>query len=232
MRIVFFTDCMSIGPDYIDESMRYPGLIQKAFPECEIIVRGASGATTQDSVKVLNEIVDLNPDIVVYGYGINDALPRGLHRHQRAFIIKSMYKLKLNKSMRLFLRSYFLNPLEYILQRVVQPKHYFSRVEMRANILHCVETCAKNDAFVIVMSINPVLNYRFVNSDYYIEQYNETIKDLCSEKKIPYVDIFQNFKENYGKRVLANDNFHYGALGHEIAANEIIPLIKNYMNER
>lgn len=225
MKIVIFTDCMSIGPNYVNDELRYPGIIQEMVLDDEIIVKGASGATTKDSLLVLDEIIKMKPDIVIYGYGINDALPRGLHRHQRAYLIRCMYKLKFPPKTRLFLRRFFLNPLEYILQFFLKPKHYYEISETRKNIEVCIDKVIENHAKAIVLGINPVSNYRFVNSSHYISKYNDTIRELCVEKNVEFINVFEHFMENDVESVLAEDKFHYGHTGHRIVANELIKVI-------
>lgn len=226
MKIVFFTDCMSISPNSISDSLKYPQLIAQKYPFCTVVIKGSSGTTTGDSINSLDEILKLSPDLVVYGYGVNDALPRGLYREQRAKLIRAMFKAKLSKKKRLFVRKYFLNPLEYILQFINKPKHYLSKLETENNINTCIEAFKRIESDVIVLNINPVCNYRFVHANRHITNYNDLISKKTLELNVDLVDVFKVLNKNNLDDVLAEDKFHYSELAHQLVANELIEIME------
>lgn len=220
-KIVFFTDCISIDPVGVPENERYPGMIAEAYPDIEMVVDGSCGATTEEAVAKVATIIEMKPDVVIFGYGLNDALPRGLHRYQRAAIIRSMYSLKLNNQLRLMARSVFLNPLEFVMQIVAKPKNYFSVDQMIANMDFCIQEMMKQGIRVIVVNINPVGNYRFIHAQKFVEVYNQAISSYCEQNKLPLVDVFELFKNYKYSEVLSEDKFHYSFLGHQLVAAKL-----------
>lgn len=221
-KIVFFTDCMSISPEELDENLMYPGLVEKSGKKYKCIVKGSSGTTTEDSLNDIDDALNLKPDYIYYGYGVNDALPRGLHRYQRAKIIRLMFKLKISKRGRLFLRKNFLNPLEFLSQYLFKSKYYITEEETRDNVIQIIEKCKKNNVLVSIIGINPVKNYRFRKADVDIIRYNRVLKKICDEYSLEFIDVYKLFTDANLDEVLDVDKFHYSAKGHNLVASEIL----------
>ena len=234
MNILFFTDCMSIGPEYLDASEMYPGLVGKYCEEKygiqpDIDTISGSGETTSEAVDKLNEVEKKGKkfDWIIFAYGINDALPRGLKRSTRGRIIRSMYSLRLNKRIRLFARAFFLNPLEMIMQYIRKPIQYNSILEFTENVkLILTELKRYTDEKPIFISINPILNYRFKNGNFYLKQYNDRIIQELENMNIDCIDVFKLFFNERLRDYLANDKFHYSKLGHQLVASAIITSVE------
>jgi len=221
MKILLYTDCMSFNPE-VEEALRYPALLAAAFPDCEIKTFGLSGMTTIESVENAFKIVEEKPDFVVFGFGVNDALPRGLKRTTRASIIRFSYTVHMSKQMRLLYRKYFLNPLEYIMQLLSKPKHYQTTAEMISNIDKCISLFRENGIKTVLINIAPVLNYRFIHGNEFIKIYNEAIGEYCRNNDIRYVDAFELFCKIGMEKALNYDKFHYSYLGHKAVAESLI----------
>lgn len=224
LKIILYTDCMSIDIQ-VDEEFRYPTLLKKAFPEAEILTVDLDGMTTLESQENISRIMDENPDIVVYAFGVNNALPRGLTRKCRGVIIRWSYKVKLSKKLRLHFRTCFLNPLEYIMQIITKPKYYFTIQETISHIDKCMDAFKKRDIRTILINIAPVLNYRFIDANRHIAQYNNAVNEYCIKKEIPFVDAFGIFNEIGLENALSKDKFHYTAASHKSVAEELIRVI-------
>lgn len=226
MKILLYTDCMSINTQ-VDEDRRYPAIVQSAFTLYEVKVIFLSGMTTSESVESLNQALEENADIVVYGFGVNDALPRGLKRVTRGALIRWSYNLKMTKQMRLWYRSFFLNPLEHIMQLFGQTKHYLTIEEMIKNIDKCIMSFRNNGAKTVMINIAPVANYRFIHSSKHIKPYNGAIDQYCLNHDIEQIDAFNLFCNIGIREALGKDKFHYSELGHKAVAEKLIEILKN-----
>lgn len=235
VKILFFTDCMSIGPDYLDDSKYYPQIIKSYFESNQdenvtIKIISGSGETTIEALEKLKAISTLNEkfDAIVFAYGINDALPRGLQRTTRSTIIRNMFKLKFNESIRLFARTFFLNPLEFINQIISTPKFYVTSEQYVNNIIYILNELNKlTNGKIIYISINPILNYRFINGNYFLKNYNDKLKSALSDSKYFFVNLFEMFSSDNYKEYLANDKFHYSELAHKLVAESITKILES-----
>lgn len=225
MVVFFLTDCMSINEE-VPEALRYPDIVRQHFIDLQIHVIGLSGATTNEALEQVRKVSDCHPDVVVYAFGINDALPRGLKRAQRAKLIRTMYKVQMTKALRLAFRTYLLNPLEYVMQHVGKPKHYATDRQMIDNIDHCMKLFKDEGMSSIIINLNPVLNYRFVHANEHIARYNDAIKVYCEENDIAVVDAFSLFYKIGLPKALASDRFHYSKEAHRAVADKLIAIIQ------
>jgi len=224
---------MSIGPEYYNENKKYPYLVKeylgkKINREIDIELIPGSGETTGEALNKLKDIVQRGKryDFVIFAYGINDALPRGLKRETRGKIIRAMYSLKFNEKMRLFARAYFLNPLEFIMQLVRKPLHYNDINTFIGNVNYILEQLGSlADKKLIYISMNPVLNYRFVNSNIHIGEYNDKLLEVLDKKCFDYINVCKLFSSGRTEKYLADDKFHYSRIGHRAVADEIIKLL-------
>ncbi|MFT9494661.1 SGNH/GDSL hydrolase family protein [Anaerosolibacter sp.] len=231
MKILIYSDCMSIGPEHLKPGEKYGEILQQKYKKAEVVVMGYSGQTTTEGLATIDEAKKQNADIVILGWGVNDALPRGLRRETRAKIIRSMYTLRLGQQLRLAARSLFLNPLEYAMLKLRKPYFYLRSEDTRANFVSMIEGLKLSGTKkIIVLSIAPVLNYRFVHANDYIQQYNEVLKDLWKLNNVTFLDIYAGFEQHGFEKCLDTDLFHYSALGHTIAAEKIITEIDSYIN--
>ncbi len=224
MKILFFTDCMSIGGG-VPHDLMFPSIVAHNFLLCEIDNVVLDGMTTGEAAQEIEKVVDRCPDIVVFGFGVNDALPRGLRREQRGALIRWTYRVGMSKKIRLAFRTIFLNPLEYAKQVITKPKHYFTIDGMISNIDYCMSAFHERGIQTVLINIAPVLNYRFINALKHIEEYNRAIHGYCKSKSIPVVDAFTIFNEIGPGKALAKDRFHYSEASHKAVAVELIKII-------
>jgi len=229
MRVLFFTDCMSID-DKVPSDLRYPSIVGHNFPMFVIDTIALNGMTTGEAAQEIENVIDRHPDIVVFSFGVNDALPRGLRREHRGALIRWTYKVGMSKKLRLAFRTIFLNPLEYAMQIITKPKHYFTIDGMILNIDHCMSAFHERGIKTILINIAPVLNYRFINALKYIEEYNRAIHEYCKSKSVPLVDAYSLFNDIGLEKALAKDRFHYSEASHKAVAAEVIKII-NKMKE-
>jgi len=224
MKVLIFADCMAI--DRLEgKGQSYPNILMESFPEHVFDLITLDGQTTYESILKLKEIKGY--DLVIYGIGINDSLPRGLSREQRSRLIQYMYKLRMSKKQRMVCRKMFLNPLEHLLQRLREPKHYYKIEETLEHLNQVKNHFVEQNTRMLFILINPIGNYRFVNANHYIHIYNEAIKRFCDENNFGYVNTEVLFLESGIENVLAEDSFHYSAKGHEEVAKRLVKKIEN-----
>ena len=220
---------MSHSPADLDISLRYPHLLKTALEkahnqEISITIASARGATTFEAIELLNEVKknNITYDMIIVAYGINDALPRGLTRQTRSRLIRLMYTLKLNKTLRLACRYFLLNPLEYCMQYLHRP-YFYNDIDTFVNNILCImdvlNTFSKNKPVYILP--NPISNYRFRDANTYIEKYNSAVTTRLHEKKYPIINTFKVFRSNQLSDYLAADLFHYGPYGHQAVAETL-----------
>lgn len=240
MNILFLADCMAIGPDHLNKSDLYPYLVKEFIEvnygeDADIEIIPGSGETTLEALTKLASITNSNRkyDLIFFAYGINDGLPRGIQRSTRGKIIRAMYKLKFSEKLRLLARAYFLNPLEFVMQYLRKPIFYNDKVGFIKNTIHVLNEMQKiSSGKVIYISINPILNYRFVKGNSYLKTYNDEIIRTLSDTKFRVVDVFSLFLIDKLESFLDVDKFHYSSLGHEIVANAICEVLEKHFNEK
>lgn len=223
--IIFYTDCMSIAPTDVGESQLYPQLAMSCIDD-DYKVISKSGATTKESVEKFEYILELNPKKIIYSFGVNDALPRGLKRQTRSKIIRFMYTIKMSEKQRLIFRKSILNPLEFFLGIFFRDRHYVNLVDFEMNIEYIVNQCLSNDIEIILLNIAPVKNYRFVNSKKHIINYNVVINKIVEKYSLKFINVFDEFCKEGEIKSLAEDRFHYGLRGHELVAKKLIRILR------
>jgi lysophospholipase L1-like esterase len=230
MRLVVYGDCIPIDPVNLDEGKRFPGLISSAFGDLSVEVLAYSGETTLESKNNINELLDKKPDFVILNWGLNDALPRGLKRINRSRAIRTLYKLRMGKTLRWISRTFLLNPLECLLQFIRKPRFYYSVEETCGHFKYLFEAIRKKnrETVIITVSITPIANYRFRHANKYIKLYNDAIRQLCEKEGSEFIDIYSIFIARGLKVTLGTDKFHFSARGHSIAAEEIKKVLDKY----
>ncbi len=211
--------------DWTPIESRYTSIVRRSFPSFELNTFVLDGMTTLESRDRIGEAVSKNPDITVYAFGVNDALPRGLTRNGRGSMIRFSYRVGMSKKFRHIYRTCFLNPLEYVMQILAGPKHYFSIPETISHIDTCINELQKSGSKIILINIAPVQNYRFIHAQSHIVRYNCAIQEYCAKQDIPVVDAFSILNGIGLDNALAIDKFHYSEAAHKEVAAELTKII-------
>ena len=241
LRVLVFSDCMSYGC-WIPKAKEafYPAVLEKLLEQEGVgaVVENASGSgeTTGDSLSRLEkDVLTREFDLLVYQCGINDALPRGLTRDQRGRIIRGMYRLGMNEKMRSLARTYFLNPLELVALKLRGPRYYSSVDQTSQNLVHTINRIRnyfnqKMPNFVV--SVNPVLNYRFGDAIHHVLACNQALQEVCgSMEDVWYVDTCSAFMREDLPSLLDADKFHLSEKGHLIMAENICGRMMEYLQK-
>lgn len=95
--------------------------------------------------------------------------------------------------------------------------------KFQSNILSLIKIAQKYTKKILIIGLTPVDETKtnpipwspdkFYNNER-IRQYNKILKDICGEKKIPFVDILEKFKGKEKK--LLFDGLHPNSKGHEL----------------
>lgn len=108
----------------------------------------------------------------------------------------------------------------------------------RENMTGLITKAKKLAEKVIVVGITPVeeekvsptpwnTNKIFKNSG--IEEYNQTLQDICEQEKIDFVDIYGEFMKQSDYKELLHDGLHPNSKGHEIIFSLVNDLVKKYL---
>lgn len=103
-------------------------------------------------------------------------------------------------------------------------------LELSFNVIEKAESVIKvpivviNEPILISLGKNSDIRYNFYYPRWAFDQFRESIKQLLTEKKIPYYDFFQLVPEN----LFTNSAIHMNKQGVQILANNIKTIIISY----
>ena len=105
--------------------------------------------------------------------------------------------------------------------------------KFKDNVQKLIKLAQKFSSKIIFVGLTPVDEAKItpiswdINKPYknnYIEKYNEIIKKVCKENKIPFIDVFKKLRPiNY--QILLEDGLHPNSEGHE----KIFEIIKDFL---
>lgn len=126
-----------------------------------------------------------------------------------------------------------INDSQYILsenQHRVSPKKY------KENLLALAQKAKQHKADIIFVGLTPVDDSRVdpipwkPESSYkleFVQKYEEILKEVCKEQKLPFVELMGKFMDNNFK-VLLTDGLHPNTEGHKVMYEEV----KKYLQEK
>ncbi len=105
-----------------------------------------------------------------------------------------------------------------------------SAEEYQKNMRQIIKIAKKHTKDVVIISLtpvdesitNPFENTYFTNSR--VEEYNEVLKKLCEEEKLPFIDVYHEIKD---KTELLEDGLHPNSEGYEM----MYSIIKDFLVE-
>lgn len=107
--------------------------------------------------------------------------------------------------------------------------------EYKDNMHQLVDKARGHDAELIVVGLTPVDKRvdpvpwypAFAVKQSLIEQYEEALREVCKNSKIPFIDVMRKFTENNPSELLS-DGLHPNTKGHELIYKEVL----NYLTEK
>lgn len=218
-KILIMTDSLALarigkGEDkHVFYEETWPELVKKCLPvdEFEIQRFSMGHASVSDIEKQLKYWRLYEPDVVIFQIGLNDALPRVLHKYELEFCEKYEYiglkiKTYVNKFPRLFRR----------LRNIT----YFSKEGFRQKILK-LNKFFKNSYFIEMLynkesEPSHLPNYYKKN----IDEYTHAMSNIEDIGLIRVNDILNSRNDAF-----ISDGFHLTASGHKIIAEKVIEAI-------
>ena len=99
-------------------------------------------------------------------------------------------------------------------------------------IINLLRRYTKNILFVGLTPVNESQTNHggasfFLNSN--IKKYNDIIRDVCAEKNVYFVEIFNKWISDNYLNLLAEDGIHLNEFGHRKIFNEIEPLVSSFL---
>ena len=173
-------------------------------------------------------LIDSNSYYLVYNLGIfgnntNDLIER--------FEFETKQRLKENDET-IIIFAIGINDSQFVHS---ENKNRTPLEKFKANIQKLIKLAQKFSSKIIFVGLTPVDEAKTTpipwNTDKsyrneYIQQYNQTIKEVCREKKIYFIEIFEKLK-NADCQKLLEDGLHPNSDGHQ----RIFEIVKEFLIE-
>jgi len=243
IRIAFIGDSLTFGQGVArGDTFAYKTgrMLQREFPGAwvEAINFGHPGFNvTQNLLRLKNEVLRFNPDIVVYGYCINDFTNR-FTTH------KFMAKMKEGKR-----RFSFLRPLEHFSRLAYYVDwisvHLFSHIkplhdewlnnsldpqknrafpDMEQDLKELISLLAQRNGVLIIF---PIFNSNDEDSTPYYRKARFLAVHDCERMSCSYIELFPYLKSRSIRQWWVNaDDHHPNPRGHELVARLLVDELK------
>ncbi len=212
-KILIMTDSLGLGR-YVSKDQAYlniedtwPELLKRSLPELIIHSHGQGHAGFSDIEKQLKYWKMFEPDMVIFQVGLNDCLPRALHRHESEFLDK--YKRVASS----------ISPLVSKFRKRLRKHRRISYHDQRSFESISAKTYGHfKNSYILEM----IYDKRRTNENFYdgyqehIERYNEILHSVARDA---FIEI--NTKMNRHRDMFFNDTFHVDKDGHRLIFEEI-----------
>ena len=252
-RIIIIGDSFTFGWGIKNSENIYSRVLQKKLDEeygndkFEVINLAQNGFSTADVVDVFKGIgLNLNPDLIIYGYHPNDAEGPGsfigfeklfFHHFLRPYEVG--YFLYQNSFAYYFLESRLKNVIRYLGLEGKTYQDYITHLysdsnpffeEQKSYFREFIETGKKNNISVMI------INFPFISdfSNYPFDFINEYIEKNTLSNEALYIDMFDYFSQykNPDDLTVSFLDGHMNELGHNITANAIFNEVQNLVNSK
>ena len=208
-------------PMYLEE------LLTQEYPDLTVQNAGISGYSSFQGLRRVKEILEFQPDLILFSFGANDAMRVAMSDAEYAR--RATYSLALERLMLKFrvghlLRAILDRPWGGARERVV-PR--VSLEEYRANLLELIRTCRRRQVTVVVLTrpfTGPSPHEWWWKN--FAPQYNEAVLQVARHQGVPVIDVFAAFQR---RDALFIDESHLTEDGYrrmaEFIAREIRPLV-------
>lgn len=186
-RVVILGDSLSMPRP--EEGVRYEDtyahLLHREGYEVVNRSKRANDTSMQTAIQNLqDDIIEIEPDIIVVFLGIVDCAPR----------IFSRFESKLLSFLPGMIRRKILNFVSWHRYRItkIRNKTYVSQNEYRKNILKLIDTANDNGSKIVFVNTiettkeNDLRSFNFIQN---IKNYNQVLADVCKKKEIALIDI-------------------------------------------
>ncbi|MHA1729856.1 MAG: SGNH/GDSL hydrolase family protein [Promethearchaeota archaeon] len=184
-----------------------------------LLARAANHCKYQSKkLKILYDLKQFNPDIVIIHLGFPAAAPRLFTESQQFYFQAIPFYLR--KSI-----INFLSQKRYFFTRKF-PKVYVPLLEFKYYYQKLLREIKKIGAFPIIINImkpNQGLIKRSYNIQENIKKYNNILSILSRKNKCPLIDVYKMVEKNPELRW--KDGIHLTALGHQQLTRALIKII-------
>lgn len=246
MKYIIMGDSISEGIG--SKKMNYESTLLQYCPKIHLIKNYAkTGTTIEYANKIVDEVIECQPDIaiIMYGcvdaqirpnleknkYGICSLIPRrykiGGMLSPRAFYSKKWYRYIPDRIDNLI--RFFLNRIVLFTQGTVQwiPIQQFENL-YREFVSEMKRAGIKKRILVSTVYID---DHYFFNSSREYEKYNTVIQKIAIETNSQYVDIYYKLKRSVAcdgwDTYYSHDHFHPNENGYKLIANSLAEAIKS-----
>jgi lysophospholipase L1-like esterase len=251
-RIIILGDSFTYGSGVTNDALVFPQLLEnklnaefsKQGQSVEILNGGISGSLTDEWVKLLQKVQDsFQPDVVLVVFFLRDGTTTS---SMGSFFgpIRDEMRSK-NTASRIYRYSYLVRLIQdyrdrtYLSNRysAVLNESYLGNIEethewekAKKNILK-IKVLAEQKKARMALVIFPVLVE--LNRHYPFNSICEVITRFCAENKIPVHNLLPAFIGKNGPDLwVSGGNQHPNPVGHEIAANSILPFLRELLQQR
>lgn len=255
LRLVVFGDCIPAGID-VEPQQRYPELLAQmsrsrrherlsagtgveasastssvagasALPALEVVNAGQPGDTTIAGLKRLErDVLSHHPDVVLIGFGINDALPRARSRWLAAL----MRRLRPAR-LRDYVDRLYEQHLRMPILRLTGGTVYVAPTAYRSNLARMVERVRAVGARPILMTTTICTRPSFPGANDNFARYNQIVYQLGQELDVPVIDLFTPVLEAGPEALLGPDLLHLTPQGHQFVAEKIMLSLEQMARE-
>lgn len=203
----------------------------------EVYNLGRNGASLKDILKLLPNLTDLHPDLVIYGYYLNDPEQRlGLPLEIQPLFEAMNNPPRWSRWLEHYSRLYRYLHFKFFSWRLTQAQvHYFHRIfnihgpiwARHRKEIHELSLLSEQLGFPIIVVIWPHLGLP-MDHRYPFQQIHHSLAIAFNEEHIPYLDLFSAFKNLDFSRLQAIPAYdpHPSEIAHRIAAESIMDWLR------
>tara|TARA_Y100000310_G_scaffold287834_1_gene312980 strand:- start:4872 stop:5876 length:1005 start_codon:yes stop_codon:yes gene_type:complete len=235
-RIIAIGDSITFGSS-VEEEDRYTEYLERNLGEgYEVINFGISGYSPTNEMEFLQEIgLEYNPDLIIVGYALNDAVARESEVGESFENCKiNLLNLPINCELKEFLsesvllqktRAIFANDeaQQNIYIEYHNDEERWEYLEEQYDIL---KEISKEENIPVIVIIFPILsdleNYEWL-------EVHKKVGDMLEEDNFIVIDAYDLFLdyEDIGLRATKEDPWHPNALGHQLTAEALYEKLIN-----
>jgi len=228
-RIFILGDSITLGWG-VNYSSTYPKLLETLLNEnssvkYEVINLGVGNYNAVNSLASLKKNIYLQPDIIIYGFYIND-IEENRYPSKIAYFIKSksyLYNFISDKIINIKYRK--INYTEYYSDLYADYENVKKLNESVNGMIEVAENNSIPFVFLNIPEFHQIHDYKF-------SKINDLIKkEILNEKNITYMDlsiVFQDINVSSGTLWVSSEDPHPNYIAHRIIADNLYKELKKY----
>lgn len=235
MRIAVLGDSITEGIGR--KKVNYCSNLERQLNNSVVKNFGFTGSTIRYTLKIQEEVLRFNPDVLIVFYGNVDALPRVnsnskiyklLPKRYKALGMmdpRALYSSKKAKRAIQKIDSAFRYRLKKVLLKTTGSIQWVNIVDFEDIYTEFLLCFKDTDTKIILLSTVPMYEKYFPKANEEYIKYNNIIHKLAKEMGGQYIDLY-NELQNYSKEeIYLSDYFHPNAYGYEVISKLIVRCI-------